>query len=200
MRIQIKLFLGVVGFLAILGAKMQNVAAKENSANYQAPSLPIKLGQAPGVKVQLLNEDSSHKEYAVIFSKGDEVLSGLTEFAEKYRITSAHFTAIGSFRKATLAWFSAEKKMYKKIPIQEQVEVASMLGDIAVANGKPVVHAHTVVGFPDGSTKAGHILEAFVWPTLEVMVSVEPRAMYKIRDLETGLSLIDPTLAEKKQK
>ena len=84
--------------------------------------------------------------------------------------------------------------MYKELPIEGQLEVASMIGDIALFNGKPAVHVHMVVGLPDGTAKAGHLLEAHVWPTLEVMVTVEANAMRKRLDPETDLALIDPTL------
>jgi predicted DNA-binding protein with PD1-like motif len=82
--------------------------------------------------------------------------------------------------------------MYKQVSIDSQVEVLSMIGDIALYNGKPAVHTHMVVGFPDGSTRGGHVLEAYVSPTLEVMVTVEPKAMHKRFDPETDLTLIDP--------
>ena len=166
----------------------------------EVTSQPIEKGKAPGMQVQLLSESHGRKEYAVIFSKGDEAFSGLNEFAEKFHVTSAHFTAIGALRGATLAWFSPDRKMYKKIPIEDQLEVASMIGDIALFNGKPVVHTHMVVGLPDGTARAGHVVEAHVWPTLEVMVTVESNAMRKSLDPETGLSLIDPSLANKEEK
>jgi predicted DNA-binding protein with PD1-like motif len=102
----------------------------------EVTSQPIEKGKAPGMQVQLLSESHGRKEYAVIFSKGDEAFSGLNEFAEKYHVTSAHFTAIGALRGATLAWFSPERKMYKKIPIEGQLEVASMIGDIALFKWK----------------------------------------------------------------
>lgn len=172
-------------------------STEEDNAAYVAPSsIVVAKGKAPGMQVQLLSEGCGRKEYAVIFSKGDEVISGLNEFVEKYSVTSAHFTAIGAWHGATLGWFSAERKMYKKNPVEGQVEVASMIGDVALLNGKPVIHTHAVVGLSDGTTRAGHILEAHVWPTLEVMVTVEPNVMYKRHDPETGLSLIDPSLAK----
>jgi predicted DNA-binding protein with PD1-like motif len=59
-------------------------------------------------------------------------------------------------------------------------------------NGKPVVHTHLVVGLNDASAKGGHLLEAHVFPTLEVMVTVDPVTMQKTFDPETGLALIDP--------
>jgi len=92
------------------------------------------------MQVQLLSENHGCKDYAVIFSKGDAAFSGLSEFAEKFHVASAHFTAIGALRGATLGSFSPERKMYEKIPEEGQLEVASMIGDIALFNGKPVVH------------------------------------------------------------
>lgn len=178
---------GALMFMA--GAQAQSVAIGEDNATYVA-SQPMEKRKAPGMRVQLLSADNGRKAYAVIFSKGDEAFSGLSEFAEKFQITSAHFTAIGALRGATLAWFSPERKMYKKIPVEGQVEVASMIGDIALFKGEPVIHAHMVVSLSDGITRAGHLLEAHVWPTLEVMVTVEANAMRKVLDPETGLALI----------
>jgi predicted DNA-binding protein with PD1-like motif len=109
-------------------------------------------------------------------------------------VTSAHFTAIGALSGATLGWFDPQRKMYKKIPIVGQHEVIGMSGDIALYQGKPVVHAHMIVGTPDGTTHAGHVLAAYVSPTLEVMVTVDPVTMKKRFDPATDLTLIDPTL------
>jgi predicted DNA-binding protein with PD1-like motif len=161
-----------------------------------SPSHPIATGKAPGMKVQLLSENGRQKTYAVIFSRGDEAFSGLTDFARQYNVTAAHFTAIGALRSAKLAWFNPARKQYKQIPIDGQVEVVSMVGDIALYNGKPAVHTHMVVALPDGSTRGGHVLEAYPNPTLEVMVTVEPNAMHKRLDSATDLSLIDPDLHE----
>jgi len=146
------------------------------------------------MQVELLNPGDATKQYAVIFYQGDEAFSGLLEFAEKYHVTSAHFTAIGALSRATLGWFDPQLKMYKKIPINGQHEVIGMSGDIALYQGKPVVHTHMVVANPDGTTRAGHVLEAYVSPTLEVMVTVDPIAMHKRFDPETDLTLIDPAL------
>ncbi len=51
-----------------------------------------------------------------------------------------------------------------------------------------------VVGSPDGTTLAGHVLDAYVSPTLEVMVTVDPITMKKRFDPATDLTLIDPSL------
>jgi uncharacterized protein len=169
----------------------QRSVSEQQLANYVSPSHPIEHGKAPGMKVQLIC-DGDAKEYAVIFAKGDEAFSGLVEFAEKYHVTGGHFTAIGALNRATLGWFDLAKKMYRKISINEQVEVLSMIGDFALYQGKPALHTHMTVGHRDGSTSGGHVIEAVVCPTLEVFVTADPVPLEKKRDPESGLALIDP--------
>jgi hypothetical protein len=178
--------------LLLMGLTAMVAYSQENSGEYVSPSETAPKGKAPKMQVQLLTPGEATKQYAVIFYKGDEAFSGLLEFAEKYHVTSAHFTAIGAVSGATVAWFDPQRKMYKKIPIVGQHEVIGMSGDIALYQGKPVVHTHMVVGNPDGTTVGGHVLEAYVSPTLEVMVTVDPKSMQKRFDPETDLTLIDP--------
>ena len=180
--------------LLLMGLTAMVAYSQENSGEYVSPSETAPKGKAPKMQVQLLTPGEATKQYAVIFYKGDEAFSGLLEFAEKYHVTSAHFTAIGAVSGATVAWFDPQRKMYKKIPIVGQHEVIGMSGDIALYQGKPVVHTHMVVGNQDGTTVAGHVLEAYVSPTLEVMVTVDPKSMHKRFDPETDLTLIDPAL------
>ena len=180
--------------LVLIGATTLIGYSQEKVNEYVSPSAAVPRGKAPKMQVQLLNPGEPTKQYAVIFYQGDEAFSGLSEFADKYHITSAHFTAIGALNGATLGWFDPQRKMYKKIPINGQQEVIGMSGDIALYQGKPVVHTHMVVGSPDGTTRAGHILAAYVSPTLEVMVSVDPIAMQKRLDPAADLTLIDPAL------
>ena len=183
----------LLALLALIGIAALTVRSQEKGSEYVSPSEAVPRGKAPKMLVQLLNSEPT-KQYAVIFYQGDEAFSGLLEFAEKYHVTSAHFTAIGAIDGATVAWFDPQRKMYKEIPIQGQHEVIGMSGDIALYQGKPVVHTHMIVGRPDGTTQGGHVLEAHVSPTLEVMVTVDPVRMQKRFDPVTDLTLIDPAL------
>jgi predicted DNA-binding protein with PD1-like motif len=69
-------------------------------------------------------------------------------------------------------------------------EVVAGLQDIALSQGQPKVHAHVVVGTATGTAHGGHLLEAHVWPTLEVMVVESPQYLRRTMDKETGLALI----------
>ena len=137
-------------------------------------------------------EATGARTWALVFEKGDEPVSGLTAFAKAHGLGGAHFTAIGAFSEVTLGYFDRKARDYKKIPLREQVEVLSLIGDVALDRGEPKVHAHVVVGRADGEARGGHLLEARVWPTLEVVLTESPRHLRKRHDPETGLALIDP--------
>ena len=140
------------------------------------------------MKFQKLGQ-SAQEVFALIFGKGDEFITGLTEFAESNNIGGSHFT--GAFSDVTLGYFDRQRKDYKKIPIEQQVEVLSLVGDIALKDGRPQVHAHVVVGMSEGTARGGHILAAHVWPTLEVVLSESPWHLRRKIDAETGLALIE---------
>jgi predicted DNA-binding protein with PD1-like motif len=156
------------------------------------PTRVLAHGKAPLMRFQLLGEHDGVRTFAVIFGRGDEVLAGLTEFAEQQHLGVSQVTGIGALHGATLGWLDIEHKSYRAIVTDEQVEVTSMVGDIALLDGKPVVHVHMNLGHRDGHVTGGHVLEAFVRPTLEVIVTEYPHALQKQRDPATGMSLIKP--------
>lgn len=139
---------------------------------------------------RLLHEAGGQRTFAVILQTGDEVIACLTDFATRERITAAQVSAIGALSDAELQYFDWETKDYRKIPVDEQVEVASLLGDVAEADGKPALHLHIVIGRRDGSAMAGHLGTAHVRPTLEVIVTESPAHLRKRHDPESGLALI----------
>jgi predicted DNA-binding protein with PD1-like motif len=141
------------------------------------------------VKSKLIHDDGA-KTFAIVFDRGDEVASGLLAFAKEKKLSGSHFTAIGAFESVTLGFFERERKDYEKITIDEQVEVLSLVGDIALEGDKPKVHAHVVVGKRDGTAHGGHLLEARVWPTLELILIESPQHLQRKVDKETGLALI----------
>lgn len=141
------------------------------------------------MKHKLLN-DSRQKTYALILSAGDSVMDALTAFAKQQNLRAAQFTAIGALSRATLGFFDFEIKDYKKIYIEEQVEVLSMMGDVSTYKGNPKVHAHIVLGKEDGTAHGGHLMEATAHPTLEIILTESPAHLERALDEATGIALI----------
>ena len=139
---------------------------------------------------KLLHNADGQRTFAVILVTGDEVMACLKDFVTREKISAAQISAIGALSDVVLEYFDWEKKDYLEIPLHEQVEVASLLGDVAEADGKPAIHLHIVVGKRDGSAMAGHLGEAHVRPTLEVILTESPAHLRKRHDPESGLALI----------
>jgi predicted DNA-binding protein with PD1-like motif len=142
------------------------------------------------MKHRLLHEVDGLRTFVVVMDKGDDAAAELARFAREQGVTGAGLTAVGACREATLAYFDPETMTYQDIPVTEQAEVLSLLGDIAVHGSDQAVHAHAVLGLRDGSTVGGHLQRAVVWPTLEVIVTESPAHLRKRVDPETGLALI----------
>ena len=143
------------------------------------------------MRSKLLQDHAGARTFALIFETGDEAMTGLSAFAREHNLAAARFSAIGAFREATLGYFDWDAKDYQRIPVNEQVEVLSLIGDVALdEKGEPTVHAHVVVGRFDGSTRGGHLLGGVVRPTLEVILEESPAHLKKQHDPESGLALI----------
>ena len=74
--------------------------------------------------------------------------------------------------------------------LNEQVELLSLFGDVALKDGKPIVHAHAVIGKKDGTAHGGHLLDAHIRPTCEVVLTESPSHLQKHIDPLSGLALI----------
>src|SRR3982751_5642863 len=117
------------------------------------------------MRAKLLNETGA-RTFALVFDTGDEVMSLLLDFARRENLASAHFTGIGAFERVIFGFLDSEKKDYKKITVNEQIELLSLTGNIAQYENELKIHAHVVVSKEDGTAHGGHLLEAYVRPTL----------------------------------
>lgn len=143
------------------------------------------------MKSKLVHDSDGQRTFVAVLQTGDEVLACLTQLARDVQLSAAQITAIGAFENATVTYFDWQTKKYLPIPVSEQVEVASLLGDIGVdQQGAPALHIHVVLGKRDGAAIAGHLAEAHVRPTLEVVIEESPAHLRRVLDPESGLALI----------
>jgi uncharacterized protein len=135
--------------------------------------------------------DQTPKTFILVFETGDELMEGLSGFAQEQRLSAASFKGIGGLSSARLAWFNWETKQYEpSVTLDEQVELLSLVGDVALYENKSTVHAHAVVGKRDGTAHGGHLLEARIRPTCELVLTESPAHLQKALDPQSGLALI----------
>lgn len=145
---------------------------------------------------RLINQAGRQRTFVVVLESGDEAMGCLKHFIEHEKIQAAQLTAIGAFQSAVLGYFDWETKDYQRIPVDEQVEVAAFIGDVAHGpDDRPSLHVHCVLGCRGGRTVAGHLLEGNVRPTLEVVLTDSPAHLRKRHDPDSGLALIAPSIS-----
>lgn len=130
--------------------------------------------------------------YVVVLDAGEETTAVLAAFARERDVRAAQITAVGAFEQAVVGWFDRDRKDYVPIRVDEQCEVLSIVGDIALGEDGPAPHLHAVLGLRDGTTRGGHLLSGRVWPTLEVVVRSSPATLAKTFRPDVGLALIAP--------
>jgi uncharacterized protein len=131
------------------------------------------------------------KVFALVFETGDEIATVVQQFSKKQGLAGSSFKAIGALSYAKLGWFNWETKTYDPACVlDEQVELLSLIGDIALKDGEPQVHAHVVVAGSDGIAHGGNLLEARVRPTCELILTESPTHLQKKLDPESGIALI----------
>src|SRR6201992_2002990 len=136
--------------------------------------------------------DAGSETRIVILDSGEEAFATLTNFANEAGIAAASLTAIGAFEKVTIGRVDLDTKTYKKIEVNEQCEVLSAIGDVAVGDdGKASLHVHVVLGLADGTTRGGHLMKGTVRPTLEVVLTDTPKHLRRKKNADIGIALID---------
>ena len=144
------------------------------------------------MKSRLVNESKGQRTFVIVLDPGEEAFETLTAFAREHGVDGASLSAIGAFERAVVGWFDFDAKTYRKIPVDEQCEVLSAIGDVALGDDrKPGLHIHAVLGLSDGSTKGGHFLEGIVRPTLEITLVEAPGHLRRRKRPEIGAALID---------
>ena len=140
----------------------------------------------------IIVEDADVVTYVVVCDPDDEAVSVLTDFASAEDLEASQITGVGGFERATLGWFDRGRKEHVPIPVEEQSEVLSLIGDVAQGpDGRPSLNIHVVLGLADGTTRGGHLIDGYVFPTLELTVTESPAALRKVFNPDIGVALID---------
>lgn len=117
--------------------------------------------------------------YFLVLDRGDEILESITRFATETGTRAASFQGIGAVGKLTLGFYDLAAQAYERRSWDEDLEVASLIGNLAVVDGGPFPHVHGVFGRRDFSALAGHVFQAEVSVTLELSVATAPEAIHR---------------------
>lgn len=129
--------------------------------------------------------------FVIRLMKGEEVIKRLTDFSAKNNISLASFSGIGAVKKAEIGFYDLKNKKYLWEKIDKEMEVLSIIGNVSVLDKKPFIHAHITLGDRSYNAKGGHLKEAVVGATLEIVLTKVKGKVERKFDDETGLNLLD---------
>ena len=130
--------------------------------------------------------------YLLEFHTGQEVMQGLLAFAREHKLVSGHLTGIGALSHAVIGYFDPLTSAYLRNTEERQAELLSLTGNLALVKNEPFFHVHVALGLRDGDSPGGHLFEATVRPTVELILTTYPKPVQRKIDIETGLPLLDP--------
>ncbi len=131
------------------------------------------------------------KLFVIRFEDGEVFPDQLLSFLKAQSIRGGAFSGLGAFRRSVIAFFDTEAREYQDIELDEQLEVLALVGNVAVYEQAPLVHAHAMLGRRDGTALGGHLRRATVRPTLEVFLHVVSDPLRRTLDPKYGLPALD---------
>ena len=128
--------------------------------------------------------------YLLVFDKGDNLIKLLDEFVLSEGIQGGIIRALGGVTNVVLGFFDTDKKEYLKKEFNGLYELANLVGDISLVDGKPFCHLHAVISDIEMCSYAGHLFGAEISVTGEVIVTPGDRVERRFNE-EIGLNLLD---------
>jgi predicted DNA-binding protein with PD1-like motif len=160
-------------------------------AGYTKGFVYAEKGRAPGLRTRILAQGKQQRTWFLLFAPGDELMSGLAEWAAEHHIASAELRGWGNFVSALFGWYDVDKKAFANIAIDERTDITGLIGDIAAVAGLPQPHIHGSVANREGTLRGGHLIEGKVGLEVELFVTEYFVPLVKTYRPDVELSLLD---------
>ena len=128
--------------------------------------------------------------WVIVLRRNEKVIESLKKFVGKNDIKSGYFNAVGAVSSVVLAHYNLEKKKYTTKSINKPLEIVSLMGNIAMKGTEKIIHGHIVVGTDKMELYGGHLKEATVAATCEIILNEFKETIEKHYDEDTGINLM----------
>lgn len=129
--------------------------------------------------------------YVLRLELGDDIHDQIQTFCAQNDINNAAVQGIGSVDSPTVAHYSVKTKQFTDKQLDGILEVTSLLGNVALVEGKPFAHIHVTVSGPDMVAHAGHLVKGTCSATLELIITAYPSHHWKTDNEDIGLKVWD---------
>jgi len=120
---------------------------------------------------------------------GDEIVESITSIFKEEKIYSGMINGIGAINQVQLGFYNLESKKYKKKYFNDDYELTSLMGNIALKDGNPFVHIHINMSDENFDVIGGHLFSAVTAASAEVIVLLDNQHIKRELDQKVGLYL-----------
>ncbi|WP_294372845.1 PPC domain-containing DNA-binding protein [uncultured Clostridium sp.] len=121
--------------------------------------------------------------------KGEEILEKVKEIALKEDIKLASIQGLGAVNQFTVGVFKTDEKKYLANNFKGSFEIVSLAGTINTMNDEFYCHLHMSAGNEKGEVFGGHLNEAVVSATCEIVINIIDGKVDRYYDDKIGLNL-----------
>lgn len=127
--------------------------------------------------------------FVVRLDRGEEIVEQVKALAEKEQIKLASVQALGAVNDFTVGVYNTETKVYASNRFQGAFEIVSLTGTIDTMDGQGYLHLHMSAGDSQGRVFGGHLNEAHISATCELVIRCIGGEIDRAYDERTGLNL-----------
>ena len=122
--------------------------------------------------------------------RGEEIQAQLKEIALREGIRLAEISALGAVNDFTVGVFKTDERKYYANHFTGAFEIVSLTGTITTQDGAYYAHLHMSAGNDRGEVFGGHLNEAIVSATCEMVITVIDGTVERAFDADVGLNLM----------
>ena len=120
---------------------------------------------------------------------GDEIIESITNVLKEEKIYSGMINGIGAINQVELGFYNLEFKKYKKESFNNDYELTSLMGNIALKDEVPFVHIHINMSDDNFKVLGGHLFSAVTAASVEVIILLNNQSIKRKLDQNVGLYL-----------
>ena len=120
---------------------------------------------------------------------GEEIISSIMNILKNEKISFASITGIGATNGFTIGTYDVTNQLYKKSNYKGVYEIVSHLGNTSTMNNEPYIHIHMSAADKNNNVVGGHLNEAYISATAEIVLEIIEANVDRIKDPNTGLNI-----------
>jgi len=124
-------------------------------------------------------------------AKGADLLGALEEQCRLHNITLGEVWAIGAVTKARIGYYKQDIQKYMFLDLNRPMEILTLIGNVSLKDGQPMVHAHVSLSDEAGRAYGGHLAAGAPVFACEFVIQEckSEKVFQRALDEETGLFL-----------